>query len=76
MYKQFPINPTLYYMKKEGDNLIIALKSSKGVTERKYKDVPIEIIGKLFYLNSAKECLSYYSKEIKGKFTVLTVTKK
>lgn len=74
MIKAFNFNSTLYYMRKDGDDLTIALKKTFGVQERKYKNVPLEVIGKLFYLNSAKECLKYYSNHIKGKFEVISVT--
>jgi hypothetical protein len=61
-------------MRKDGDNLTIALKTKGRVQERKYKDVPTEVIAKLFYLNTAAACLQYYACHIKGKFQVLSVT--
>ena len=74
MIKAFNFNSVLYYMRKDGNNLTIALKTKGKVQERKYKDVPIDITAKLFYLNTAATCLKYYADHIKGKFTVLSVT--
>ena len=74
MIKAFNFNSRLYYMRRDGDNLTIALKKVCGVQERKYQNVPLDIVGKLFYLNAATECLKYYSTHIKGKFTVISVT--
>lgn len=41
--------------------------------EREYINVPPPIAYGLFYTKTATETLSYYSNNIKGKYTVLTV---
>ncbi len=76
MYKEFPINPVLYYMVNNGDKLKIAFRTKNKVQERLYINVSMEVISKLFYLNSAKDCLSFYSLNIKGKYTVSQVINK
>lgn len=74
MIKAFNFNSVLYYMRKDGNDLTIALKTRNGVQERKYRNVPIEVTAKLFYLNTAATCLKYYADHIKGKFQVISVT--
>lgn len=73
MYKLIPYNTTLYYMKREGEDLIIAFKKLREVQERKYRNVPIKVVYGLFNLTTAKESLKYYADHIKGKYEVLSV---
>lgn len=71
MQRDFPYNNRLLSMDYTNEVLKIVFKKRTGGTEeRVYEDVPKPVGCKLFYKESAKEVLSYFSKNIKKKFKV------
>lgn len=72
MERSFPINPVIQSMKYVGGTLTITfIKKDKSLEQRQYGPVPVETAYGWFYKVTVKECLSYYAKYIRKKFTLL-----
>lgn len=54
------------------NNNVLSVYFKKGQL-RQYDQVPPPVAYGLFYTKTASQTLEYYSNNIKGKFTVLTV---
>lgn len=71
--RSFDKNPVLTAMEYIKDVLHVEFK--KGQI-RSYDRVPAQVAYGLFYTTTHAAALSYYSNNIKGKYTVLTVKNK
>lgn len=74
--KQFTNNPTLHAMVYEGERLTITFKRSIGLQDRTYIGVPSNIAYALYYKQKAKDAISYFAKNIRKKFKVVSVNLK
>lgn len=68
IYTKFPYNPTLLDMSYKDEVLTITFK--KNNVKRSYYGVSKLVAYGLYYKTTAAEVLSYYSNQIKGKYTV------
>jgi len=68
--KNFPPNPILKSMEFDRGTLKVTFK--KGQT-RVYAEVPTDIAYALYYRDTAAKSISYYSNNIKDKYTVIQV---
>lgn len=71
--KVFPFNPVINSMQYDGakqELTICFVKASTGT--RVYENVPREIFYGIYYLTKTEDLLSYYSKNIKQKFQLIT----
>jgi hypothetical protein len=75
MVHAFPINPVLQSMTYQNGELTIVFIKGKDrpLEKRQYGPVPVDIAYGWLYKKTAKECLSYYAKNIRKKFTLLKI---
>jgi hypothetical protein len=77
MERSFPINPVLRSMAYRNGELTIEFfkRSGNGVRieKRQYGEVPQDIAYGLYYKKTAPEILSYYAKQIRKKFKLLSI---
>jgi len=73
MLHAFPINPVLQSVTYQNGEMTIVFidRKDRHLVQRKYGPVPIQIVYGWLYKKTAKECLSYYAKNIRKKFTLL-----
>lgn len=79
MEKVFPINPVLQSMAYHNGELTIVFLKRNGkffsTETRQYAEVPRELAYMWFYKQTAGECLKFYAKNIRKKFSLLKITK-
>lgn len=70
--KQFPFNPTLVSMtySPSTEILVIVFKKKGRTEERTYSGVPSKLAHQWYYKETAKDCLSFYAKNIRKKFNL------
>ncbi len=75
MEKTFPTNPAIQSMAYQNGELVIVYikrKDKKVTLERRhYIGVPDAVGYGWYYTQTAAECLSFYAKNIRKKFTLL-----
>lgn len=71
MTRDYPFNPLFAGITIKNNELTLLFKKKNGIQRRTYFDVPKEIGSKMFYLNTPKEIVSFFSNNIKNKFKVL-----
>jgi hypothetical protein len=65
----FPYNPVLIGMSIDGELMTLEFRKKIGSEKRTYKEVPTDKSYGLFYKKTAKEVMSFYTKNIRKKFT-------
>jgi hypothetical protein len=77
MVIRFPINPVLESLSYANDNLTLVFKKKiEGkvlLQSRQYENVPKEVVYPWIYKKSASEVLSYYAKNIRKKFKLISI---
>lgn len=64
----FPHNPVLIAMSIDGDKMTLEFRTKTGPEKRTYDGVPTDKSYGLFYKKTAKEVMSFYTKNIRKKF--------
>lgn len=68
--KIFPYNPVIKSMEYNGPVQELTIYFANG-SVKTYAEVPSEKFYKIFYMQTLKEMLSYYAKEMRKKFKVI-----
>jgi hypothetical protein len=71
MTRQFPYNPLLVSMSYTDSTNELRLVYRRNQKEVRYSNVPSDVAYKLFYKQEVPEIMSFYSKNIRKKFSVI-----
>lgn len=74
MTKVFPYNPLIISMEYNSKSKELKINFRSTTESRTYAEVPSEIFYGIYYKEKIGELLSYYSKKIRKKFTLITKT--